>query len=576
MRTSKSQTKATVVFVIHKIHSIAPQSTLETLGPLTISFVRGSANGTTKATLVNTELNNTFSFVSTFIRKSSGDSTYRDKELQVNISQKKKEIHKFSINLSPFYQRFTQSNVVPQNHDFTYQNIPLQLTYSLTFNTKSNISQTISTITSKPSTIRQLQHPPSPLSKSSPPPSSKNSDAASTHTSNTLGSINKDFPSQTASARSYQNSGSFREIRDGEIQRRGHSRVRSAISGHVQTHSDASSDLFPASELKLLDDVSHVALLMQIDAESSIQTTTSLYSSLLFTAGEKLSVFGSNSRLAERILRTLNAEIDNELMGTRQSLYLFAALLQTTALLTISISKNRSIPAKKFLVHLRELLPKLYKKLFQSVEKKVKIASKETSKNRFTTANSVITVLMNFAEDVRITKIPEEVWELLSSNYCRLLCASIVEEVVNPVNSLCKADIGMNIIMFLGYIEEYCRKEKMFEGCGKEFVILSEVAKVLLLNDKTCLNNDESRRNICPHLGLGKLTEVLSAVDDPNGKIKSTISSLTMSDFIEFYPVVTDYYTLNEKYITSFLQNPPIYSSYDFTHTPLKDRPYFN
>ncbi|BFU20584.1 hypothetical protein EHI8A_141900 [Entamoeba histolytica HM-1:IMSS-B] len=579
-----SHRKIDVKLTIQKVFSSAPESSLSQFGFITCTYSRGDITETTQPFEINKDLNQTFNFLSTFIVKSQKEGTYKEKELQFVIKTvtKKKELFKTSVNLSKFVNSITTSQIL----NFTYKNLPMQLLYSLQF---SGQVHQITKTSQIPQLKRQITSITIPLEKQSAMASSitpttstpSKQTTASSQISSGLARSARDARSQNCSSRGDFSGGSV------DISRRvGHQRVKSAFSQRpifLSEMNEVQKENLPEDEAKFVDDIKQVTSLMQFDLESkNMPMTNTLMSELIFEILIKKKAFDGKEDLLEATNTALEETISNDLLFVKQAIYLYSSISRLCLLFKKEYEKSNSSQIGNFIKVLSESIKKLYTKLFEIIKKDLQKLMELIFNKSLMSCDELINFiddLRKMFEQMRVTKV---FINIFVEDLLREINILFIEEVVNPSKKNCCTTIGMNSVMIISFLQDYFRKPHIFQiDCKDQFSVISETSRVLLLNDKSILSDNEARTNICPHLSLAKITSILENLivktDQEELSVKKVISQITNTD--NFTTVKFDYSDplLNENKLNETINKNENWEfiPFDLSTTPLIGRNYF-
>ena len=526
--------KVDVKLIIEKINSTATDYQINELGELTLTFIRGSVNETTPSFLLNSEINQTYNFISTFILRNAKDRQYKEKDLQFIIkTSKKKEVLKTTVNLS----EFINSNEVNHIINFNYKGIGIQLLYSVFFGGKSHhvVTQSIQTPQKRPLTANANEYKQTSACQSLNPSSYTKQTTASSQLSGVSGRNGARTPREMTPYQNNQKSkGSGSHTDSSKMSRR-----RLQMSAVYTADGDGLKEQLPPELQKFIDDLSRATALMEFDTlnkDTVDRKMNTLMTELIVKVLMEKKAFETNETLLEETNNCLLEVIKTHLKQKKETIYLYSTMTKIILLLKKENEIKQNQHINNFIKVLFESIILLYDKIFEFIHKEMKGIMTNIMRKKLMDCNELISYIESLRELFDITRVNTSFTTAFVFDLIREINILFISEVIDPHSNNCTLEIGMNSIMIISFLEDYFRRKHSFNMEKRDqFVVIAETSRVLLLNDKKILVDDEARNNICPHLSLAKISVLLENLNVKNNEdensIKQTISDMTAHEF---------------------------------------------
>ncbi|EKE41495.1 hypothetical protein ENUP19_0121G0202 [Entamoeba nuttalli] len=603
-----------------RLISVMSQNEKSEIGNIKISWERGDNNGTTKVFSIGEEINEEFSFISTF-QYSKGH--LKPKILKLNIISRNMTIGSETINLSDYFN--DKASIGEQSinkllnvgkeiltikllllfgdHLFSTPKVSKQktrimgspntssskvLTSSSCNTPKRKICQSTISVSKIPSSktsldltrsfefesTKQTQPVFNTLNKES------NGDPIISH--RTIRSIDRihratadasqirsalDQPTIGSNSNSIARQSSFRQIkRDGPL------RESSTRELKVNTSRRNTVEVLTGEEELLIKDIGRHSSFMELE-EQCKSTDNTLLTQIIYSS-MPIEKFISNSGLPEVICTQLQSFVIADILPLKLCVYLFSSISKLITLYETLGKKQRIESLVQFNEDIQKIGSKCYTRLFEIINLKFHKAW-EISLNQNCSDKPILQELNSIVNLVCEFRTIGPFKTLILNDMFKVLNISFYEEVIKDH---CTLMMGIQIQMLLGIVSDFEYKLKNLLVLKDNLIIIKEIGRVLVLNQKNLLV-DDSRSEICPHLTDEKLVNLLTNYDKLNPKEipSGTISLLSRNvnqRHVEFYDFSLP--ELKEQKLKDLIRDAVgcPWTPFDLSTTPLASRSY--
>ncbi|ELP93373.1 hypothetical protein EIN_057780 [Entamoeba invadens IP1] len=462
----KKEQKIKVTFVISRIDYSGLSTEID---PITICYDRGKNSGVSDKVQLNTTINVKFEFISTFITKSTSQGTYKPKLITVRVvsaKSKQGELFNFSQDLSDLLIAKVQEKTV----EFNYKKYKFSLHYAAVFEYGNILQHNNIGFDCK------ISH------------KKANSDATKQENTAFVKTL---MLKQRNSANVFSQQKAMSSDTTPETIKYRHKSVR------INLHEQETVSL-PSPFNELQKDIANAAIFMQMEIETHGRNT--IYTQLMFDALTKNDVFNTDNIVSNVIIQDIAKATKHDLMKFQEGLYLLSSLTRLYLMLLKEAEKSRSIPLNHFNASLKEINKELYSSVMSLMVPKLKAAVDQLFEGRCENFKPIMDEFEQLRTEFTTFELVPPLQKLVLREATRLLNLLMFNALTSKTQDLCNTQTSLQISIGLNTLLDFLKRKfgKIFEE--DPFCFVSESVRVLLLNDKTILEDDEARSNVCPHL----------------------------------------------------------------------------
>ncbi|ELP93433.1 hypothetical protein EIN_058980 [Entamoeba invadens IP1] len=582
--------KATVQVTVTRV-----ENKIESGGSVKVIWERGDNNGSTKVISLNSEIQETFSFLSTFQHTKNG---LKEKVMKITLSARNTNVGSTTINLSDFFEQAGDSQKIIETTKAVSQN-----------NTKSNYLIHLKIAFVSSSSAQSLQSPPlaeqtirkdgkkelKTTKSSSVITNRKAIEVKHRRGANTsldtsdlpqlvqppqlnklsMSTVSPSTAAPVSSPQPFNESALTRKQMSMMRMRRSTadcSQIKSNLETSKRKSIKQSGDVLKPEEEQLIADMKKYTSFLEMEEKAKTSENTILaqmvYSSL------PLDVFTMSNGLPPIVSNELYGFVVADIVPIKSCFYLYSTLSRLIVLYDSLAKKQRNDFLFLFVNELQRSLMACHGRLMELIRARMVKAVEECFRlncNERPIIKELMSILM-MARDCRLSTPFKSI--LLNDSFV-LFNSCMGEEVVN---GHCTMITGVQIQVLVGMVGELEVKWKNDLPEKDNLVVLKEIGRVLMLSQKILLST-EARLDVCPHLTDDLLINILKDVlkKQNDQEVSQTISLIERNKGqirVEFYEFGLP--ELRENRLRDVVKEAVGYpwNVYDLTGTPLEGKPY--